>query len=129
MDMTEVKVGDEVIICERGTRTLHTCKGKVTRAGRKLFDVEYYPWGEDRSSETRTFRIESGKSNDAYGHYWVETPEHAAETKRRAAALTTLHRAGLAVERASHQDGALSLGLLEALAAVVETWGQEGTDG
>lgn len=88
--------------------------GTVTKAGPKLFTVEY------GSRSTTVFRQKDGRSNDAYRHVWVETPEQAALEQREAKADAALREHGVVLERRSRIR--LTVEQLEALAEVARTF-------
>lgn len=62
--------------------------GTITKVGRKLFTVR-------RGSWDTVFRIETGRTNDAYEHSWVQTKEGYADQERRAELVKDLRGTGL----------------------------------
>jgi hypothetical protein len=115
--MTAIKPGDEVLVYDgwhaRQDRT--AIPGEVVKVGRTLVRIRY------RGRE-EAFRIDTGIINDSNGGAEFETPEQAEARARKDAALAVLREAGFEVRMGRKPSG----GLIEALAAVVETFGQDG---
>lgn len=127
-DLSGLKQGDPVRVFERyraGTTPEGGFEGTVQSVRRKYLVAEYNVQGFTRTCEVL---IETGVSNDGYSHYSVMQPEEVELDLRRRAALTTMRSVGFSWNQRGYEVGPISLGLLEALAATVETWGQEATE-
>jgi hypothetical protein len=109
MDMTGVKVGDNVVVYDVNFDK-EGSPGTVTGVGRKLFSV-------DGPRGPLMYRLEDGRRNDAYGHQWVKTVAQAEEDDRRKHALDSLRRCGLQFY-ASGREALYGTGQLEELAGL-----------
>jgi hypothetical protein len=114
-DMTGLKVGQEVRIFDINRRGQPGGRpGKVMRVGRTLFDVITDIPGPG----IMTFRLDTGHSNDAYGHQFVKTLEQVALDDRRKTATDILMQHGLAFTSTGWREQ-VTIAELEALAVVV----------
>jgi len=116
--MIGIKAGDEVRVYQNYRSTggyNHSEPGVVVRVGRKLVTIRCGGWAAD-------YRMDSGVINDAYGHWWFETPARTEAREREEAAMAVLAAAGLEV-KTGHR---LAPGLAEVLAAAAEAFGQGG---
>ncbi len=84
----------------------------VTRVGRTLVYIAV-PWGEE------SYRIDTGRRNDRYGHSWIVTEQEEADAQRLSAALARLRDFGLEPVRYNRTD--LPTGLLERVIALIES--------
>ena len=117
----DIKVGDEVRLFAYSTRDSRDipeggCRGTVTNAARKYATATFPGFAEV------SFDMQTGREHGGYGRYYVRTPEQVEAEARKDAALALLKEAGFEVRLGKHPSAAL----IEALAAVVETFGQEG---
>lgn len=123
MNLSGLKRGDPVRVFER-FRSRGTpeggFQGKVHSVGRKYL-VAVYQTGGSRE-QTCQVRIADGQSPDQWGHYTVQTPEEVEARLVRQRHEETLRSVGLRIDIGKRPSD----GLLAALAADVETWGQEG---
>jgi hypothetical protein len=89
--LRDLKVGDRVQVFESWGRGVPEggYDGTVTKVGRKLITVDH-PGGRGQ-----VFRLETGTSNDEYGHAHIRTVEQAAEDLRERKALNELAEFGL----------------------------------
>lgn len=117
----DFKVGDEVRVFDvngpRRGQPVAGYPGTVTKAGRKLFTVTY-------GGCSQVFRLDTGQSNDAYGHQSVKTLEQAELDARRGRAVGTLreHEITIGVRNS------LTVEHLEALADLVRQFAERGSE-
>jgi hypothetical protein len=111
----------EVRVFDRSDgRCVREYPGEVIKVGRTLAIIAY---GDTKPYRREAkFRMDTGRINDNYGGVWFKTPAQAAADERAKRAKQVLQKAGFEIRLGHHPTGAL----LEALAAVVETFGQEG---
>jgi hypothetical protein len=111
------KVGDEVRVLDINNRHPEGgWPGEVVKVGRTLVTVAYL--GAFTRDGTEQFRIDTGRKNDDYGHYRIETPEQVAEVARRKAAVALLRERGVELSNRA----TFTLEQIEALAEVVRNW-------
>lgn len=73
--MSKFEVGQKVIVRDINESRLGGVRhGTVSKVARKLLTVMVGPYGRPE-----TFRIDTGRSNDAYGHGWIQSVEEYAE--------------------------------------------------
>lgn len=109
-------VGDLVVIRDvnekrrnpDGPRT-----GYVVKVGRTLLQVQ--PEG---SARTTNYRKESRRTNDAYGHGWIQTPEEYDAEQRRQGVVRSLRDLGL--ELSLGKGRSIPIDLLERVLNVLE---------
>ena len=109
-----VKVGDPVKVFDvngsRRGQPLGGYDGEVKRVGRVLVTIHY-------QGHTDVFRVDTRRTNDAYGHQSFKTLARIALDARRTKALTTIKDFGL--EPARLGVNKTPLHQLEALAEVI----------
>lgn len=127
--MLQVQVGDEVRIFNVNSQAQRNVSpwekdldpgkpGTVVKVGRVLVTVQN-EYGQDQ-----VFRLEDGRANDRQGFCWIKTLDQVALDQRRAAALVTIHSAGLSFT--SSLGGGLTVGQLETLAWTVSCFSENG---
>ena len=132
MDMTGVQLHEKVRVFDvngkRKGQPEGGWEGEVTRVGRTLFDVTFsYANGSRR--QTLTFTKESGRTNDKYGHQYVQT---SARVRGKPSGAVRRSRSSAAPGSPTAAPGStpeISTTLLEAIAMVIETYGQDGWAG
>ena len=86
-------VGTEVVIRDvNESRLGGPRRGVVTKVGRKLVTVQDVSWGREQ-----VYRLDSRRSNDAYGHASIQTPAEQAEAERREWLRLALRERGVEV--------------------------------
>ena len=120
--MSDIKVGDEVRVFDRYNlrSRAEDYPGRIVKVGRTLVTVSYGP--EGGCSREDQFRMDTGRINDGYGNLSFRTLAQLEREQRAQVAIEVLKEAGLeiGIGRSPSPE------LLVALAAVVETFGQEG---
>lgn len=106
-------VGQEVIVrnVNEGRGSFRVQTAPVTRVGTRLVYIEQY--GREYS-----YRADTGRRNDNYGHSWLQTHGEYMEEKRRAALYERLAEHGM---RSYQSDWAgLSSDKIERILAILE---------
>lgn len=118
-----VKVGDPVKVFDvngsRRGQPLGGYDGEVKKVGRTLVTIH---WGYS----TEVFRLDTGRSNDAYGHQQFKTLARVALDARRTKALSAIKEFGL--EPARLGANKTPLHQLETLAEVIAGFATERND-
>lgn len=113
MTAAALTVGQEVRVFDvnhhRRRPDLGGWPGVVTKVGRKLADITYH-------CTTETFRMDTCRVNDEYGHRWYRTVAQAELDQRRGAAVAALGRRGVRLD----PNCDLSLEEVEAMAAALD---------
>lgn len=116
--MGDIKLGDEVRVFDvngrRNGQPEGGWPGEVVRVGRTLVDIQY-------RSRIDSFRIDSGRVNDKYGHQWFKTLEQAAAAERLNGAHQILREHKVSLERGN----TFTADQVERLAALVRSFDKE----
>lgn len=75
--LPKLTVGQKVWVDDVNRRGRPREEATVTKVGRKLVTV-------DRGYHSQVFRLDTGRSNDDFGHQWLLTAEMVAQADERA---------------------------------------------
>lgn len=116
-DLSGVKSGDQLLLTGKNhskQRQQEPRTVTVHKVGTKLVHVLRY--GDDPNGATDTYRIDTGRINDAFGHEELWKPEDWEAEKSRAGLEAALRLHGVEVRR----GGPKPIPVLEKLLAVLE---------
>lgn len=91
-DLSGVAVGDELLLFGHYDGSGEGRPVVVVKVGRKLLHVD---WPDAKYPSPDTYRIDSGRRNDNYGHTYVRTYAQAAAWAERSRLSAALHDAGI----------------------------------